>query len=294
MKSKYAEIFILITGLFFLCIAPARTVADEAKYLWIEMENAERLRDGSLNLRLSLYYGRFPDSKTSASEIQELKAFYIKKSFTKAPSEECFKAGIDTSGNSCFINIKSPGENRYTLYVSGVNEIGSEKHNLFAKTTFALFGKSSNDNAYTLPADTEEINRQFEISTDPEFHYWPQTGSLLKVSVSFNGSPLAFSSVQIHDEYNPEKNIISDSNGEIYYVPPDDNELNRKGSTAFKHTILTVEHSDAGEKYISSRTLIFHRSRYGNHRLSTGLIIFGITIAGFFMFMYFIRKRTVF
>ncbi len=294
MKLRYTDIFILITGLFFLFMLPAISLANEESYLWIEMDNAQRLRDGGLSLRLNLYYGRFPYKKNSVREIDNLEAFYIRKGLGKSSSGGCYKADINTLEHNSFININSPDENSYTLYVNGIINNGPERHYLFAKTTFALFGKSSGNNYNDFSADAEKINRQLEILTVPEFHYWPQTGSPLKISALYNGFSAVFNSISIHDERNPEKNIISGGNGEISYVPPDDTELNRKGSTAFKHTIVSVEHSEAGKKYISSRTLIFHRSRYGNYRLKMGVIIFGITMTGFFMTMYFIRKRSAF
>ena len=293
MTFRNAYILILVTGWIFFII-PARLQAGQEKYLWIEMEDAERLRDGSLNLKLNLYFGMFPDKKGPVDEIQDLEAFYIKKGFGKSISAECYKADINKSDSSYYINIISPDENSYTLYVNGIKTKGSDKYKYYAKTTFALFGKSSIDDNIDLSADTKSINRQLEINTVPEFHYWPQTGTPLKISTAFNGSPLVNNHLHIHDEHNPEINVISDHSGEILYVAPEDDELNRKGSTAFKHAIVTVEHSEAGVKYISSRTLILHRSRYGNYRLYTGVTIFGLVTAVFFMSMYFVRKRTAF
>lgn len=294
MKIKDAYIFILICGWFFLNAGSTLALADEDKYLWIEMENAERLRDGSLNLKLYLYFGNFPDKKEPAGKLHELNAFYIKSALGESSPVDCYRATIHNSNGSCYINIKSPDENSYTLYVNGRRIIGSTKYNYFAKTTFALFGKSTNRNSMDFPADTSDINRQFEMLAVPDFHYWPQTGSPIKISISFNGSPSAFNSIYVHDEHNPEIIVMSNNNGEISYTPPEDTELNRRGSTAFKHTIATVSHSESDDNYTASRTFIFHRSRYGKNRNGIGVILFGFTLAGFFMSMYLIRKRSSF
>lgn len=266
---------------------------EEDSYLWIEMNNAEKRNDGSLDLRLYLYFGKTSEQKEAPCELRNLEAFYIKKGLGRPSSIKFCKAKIINSHNCCFIKINSPDENSYTLYVSGVKENGQRRCHYFAKTTFALFGKSLNRNYDDIPADEKDINRQFEILTVPEFHYWPQTGSSLKISASFNGSPAAFNPIHIKDVHGPEIKIMPGKDGEVSYVPPEDAELNRKGSTAFKNVIVTVRHYDAGDIYISSRTLIFHRSRYGNYRIGTGGVIFCFSLAAFFISMYFIRKRSV-
>jgi hypothetical protein len=294
MKVENTYIFILICGCFFLDAGSTVAFTENDKYLWIEMENAERLRDGSLSLKLNLYFGNYPDKKEPAGKLKELKAFYIKKGLGKSSSVGCYRATILSSNGSCFLNIKSPDENSYILYVNGVSIKGNRKYNYYAKTTFALFGKSSNIDTMDIPADTSHMNRQFEVMAVPEFHYWPQTGSPIKISASFNGSPKTLNSIYIHDEHNSAIHIMSNNNDDISYTPPEDNELNKRGSTVFKHTIVTVTHSESGDKYIASRTFIFHRSRYGNYRNGIGGILFGLTLAGFFISIYFIRKRSAF
>ena len=216
-------------------------------------------------------------------------------------------SGRDTDSDGKFnyldltvnVNVNTAGE--YDFYaildkddanfIEARKSLGESVHWYLAKTSFTLFGHSSSKRKYVKPILSNEINRPLEIYISPRFHYWPQTGNPVKITPLFNKDYLARKVVCLFDENMPSMDIMTDEKGNYTYVPPEDKKLNWKGETAFKQAVIVAEETKGDIKYISSYTLLLHRSRFKNRKLLMGVVIFLGTMIGVFLLVIVKRKR---
>ncbi len=222
-----------------------------------------------------------------------MKAFYtVYENRYGNESDTLYHAYIDEDVHGYSIKIESSKQARFVLIVTAEKiKEGISTHYL-AKASFTLFGKSMSDGSERVPLSYESIDRSLEIHIDPEHNYWPQTGSPVKVFPLFNGKMLPEKSLSVFDEHASPLELNTDNTGNLVYVPPEDRILNSMGETASKQTVLVSSMSDNGIKYISSYTLLLHRSRFGKNKHTPGLIVFGSAFMLFLVYTIVVRMRS--
>ncbi len=263
----------------------------EDDYLWLEFGQRVKEKDGALTLPLQINYGRFPDQKKGLGELAGLRAFYTLTEKDNAGNRIFYEAEIEKNSGKCLVHIKSFKTNRFIVLVEGRKSAGEVRYCYLAKTSFILFGHSPSQRKKIRPVPSNEIDRQFEIALTPEFSDWPQTGNPVRMAPLFGKDHLREKVLYIFDENHGSGDIKTDKTGSCTYIPPDDKKLNWEGVTAFKQTVIVAEESKGNTNYLSSYTLLLHRSRTKNRRLLPGAGIFGATLAGVFLLVIAGRKR---
>lgn len=262
-------------------------------FLWLEYGEGSKEKDGSLVLELKINYGRFPDKIDNSVVMENLNAVYTaRRTRIKEDDNPLYKADVHKNKSGYSIEMKSAKEARYILIVTAKkNENGVTSH-YRAKTSFTLFGKSLSEEPQRIPALPESIVKSLELYVDPEHHFWPQTGNPIKVFPLYNGEMQGEKKISVFDEHAFPVELITGKTGILNYIPPEDKKLNSMGETASKQTVLVCGLDDEGEKYISSYTLLLHRSRFGKHEYVPGIIVFGSAFIIFLFYMITIRLRS--
>ena len=292
MKFSILTIFLGLILLSFPVVGADDSSLIAEDFLWLEYNDAVKQKDGSLILEIRIRYGIFSDKVKDLSEFKELKAFYHASDDQGRKAH--YKTEIHKSSSGYSVIIRSAKTTRYTLRVTGIRKGRSKQVHYLAKASFTLFGKAISKGTDTdLPSDNS-LGYLPEINIDPEHHYWPQTGNPYRVSIKFNDENLSEQKITLFDEHlNPAVLNISET-GDAVYIPPDDKLLNSMGETAYKQTVLVSKYAEGGKQYISSYTMLLHRSRYGKHEHKPGLIVFGSAFAIFLFFMIIKRMRAGF
>ncbi len=291
VKMKYRLLAVFFV--FIMFTLPAGGSGDTAPlsddYLWLEYGDAERQKDGSLILEIKIRYGRFPDKITDLAGIENIRAFY--HADDEQGKRVPYKSEIHKSRSGYSVIIRSAKTNQYTMRVTARRKNSEQFIYYQAKASFTLFGKSmSQDEGSDIPSDGS-IDSLFEINKDPEHYYWPQTGNPLKLSVMFKNEKLGKQIISVFDENLGHEVLKAGEEKDCTYIPPDDRKLNSMGETAYKQTVLVSNYSEDNDVYISSYTLLLHRSRFGKHEHTPGLILFGSTFAVFLILMIIKRMR---
>lgn len=284
-----------ITILFFFFLTTASEIfafSSKENYLWIEYKKQVKEKDGSVTLPLQINYGIFPNDKKDISKLENIKVFYSYSGTNNGKNRILYQIKIEKDNGKNLIEINSPATNRFTVFVEAEKTEDKTTLDYLAKTSFILFGHAASNANRIFPVPAPEFNRQLEIFITPEFYYWPQTNSPIKISSAFNNVPLAKKDMSIFDENMPVQEIITDEKGSCTYLPPDDKKLNWQGETAFKQSLITMEESEGNIKYISSYTLLLHRSRFKNNKVLGGIILF--LVSAICIFLYVMIKRAKF
>ncbi|MFH1440433.1 MAG: hypothetical protein ABIH18_00090, partial [Candidatus Omnitrophota bacterium] len=197
---------------------------------------------------------------------------------------------IEKNGGKTQIKIKSAATNNFIVFVEAKITEGGIPRWYSAKTSFILFGHSFTPQPSGLLRPLGIRNdTKLEISISPQFNYWPQTSNPIKITPLFNKDYLPQKDIYIFDENMPLIDILTDEKGNYTYLPPEDKKLNWKGEKTFKQVVIVTEENKENIKYISSYTLLLHRSRFKNYKLFTGILIFLGTMITVFLIV--IRKR---
>lgn len=260
-------------------------------YLWIEFQECHKEKDGALTLPLQINYGRFPDKKKEIPEFDSFRAFYSLNEKDDEGKRIFYEAGIEKNKGNYAVNIKSFKTDRFVVLVEAKATRDGLTCWYLAKTSFVLFGHSFLGRDKIRPVALDEINQRLDLLITPEFHYWPQTGDPVQIMPTFNKDYLARKVICLFDENMPATDIVTDEKGNYIYAPPGDKKLNWKGETAFKQAVMVAEETRADMRYISSHTLLLHRSRSKNRKLLAGAGVFWGTGAGLFLFVIVKRKR---
>lgn len=287
-KMSRKLLICIIFTLSFPFISDAFSPQD--KYLWIEFQECVKEKDGSVTLPLQINYGSFPAEKEESAELDDLRAFYSLPEGAEEGMPVFYAARIEKSSGRRLVKIKAVQATRFIVFVQAKKIDGDQTHWYFAKTAGMFFGHSAGRDEIR-PIAAPEINRQWEIRVSPQFDYWPQTGSPIKITPVFNNSLLPGRVIGLFDENGPAQEITTGAAGSFTYLPPEDKQLNRQGEQAFKQTIIAGEENKGNTKYISSYTLLLHRSRFKNHNLWLGGSIFGGSAVGVFLLVMGRRKR---
>lgn len=261
-------------------------------YLWIEYGERIKEKNGSLTQLFSVHYGRFPDMKRGASlEMEGLRAFYSLREKDGKGEDVFYPLDIDIDVGKSTIRINSLETDNFTVLVEGKRNFGKVKYSYLAKTDFFLFSHSSYKRKKEEPIPYNEIKQRFEISANPEFSYWPQTGSPIEITPLFNQVRLKEKALYMFDENGDIIDTKTNEKGNYTYIPPEDKGLNWKGETAFKQTIIVAEETRQNTNYVSSYTLQLHRSRFKNHKFLPGLGIFCGMLASVFLLVVYQRRK---
>lgn len=285
MKTKLAVVVIFL--LSFIHTEKIYAFSPPDNYLWIEYKECLKEKDGSVTLPLQINYGQFPIQKKNIPKFDSLKAFYTLDKEDNEKSRVFYETPIEKYEEKNQIKIKSAATNNFIVFVEAKITAGDVPRWYLAKTSFILFGHS-----FTVLSPLEKTMScvpELEISLSPQFNYWPQTSDPVKITPLFNKDYLPRKVMYIFDENMPLINILTDEKGNYTYVPPEDKKLNWKNETAFKQAVIVTEENKENIKYISSYTLLLHRSRFKNYKLLTGSLFFLGTMITAFLIV--IRKR---
>lgn len=292
-RRERIKLAVIIFNLFFSFIGVREIYAFSPKnnHLWIEFQECIKEKDGALTLPLQINYGRFPDEKKEIPGFDSFRAFYSLSEKDDEGKRIFYEARIEKNKGKYAVNIKSFKADCFVVLVEAKETRGGATRWYLAKTSFVLFGHSFFGRDKIKPVSLDEINQRLDLLITPEFHYWPQTGNPVKITPIFNNDYLAQKVLYLFDENMPSLDIVTDEKGNYIYVPPEDKKLNWKGETAFKQTVIVAEETRVDMRYISSYTLLLHRSRFKNRKLLAGAGIFGGIGAGLFLFVFVKRKR---
>lgn len=283
---------IFLTCFFsFLGVREIYAFPPENNHLWIEFQECIKAKDGALTLPLQINYGRFPDGKKEIPGFDSFRAFYSLDEKDDEGKRIFYEARIEKNNGKCAVNIKAFKTDRFVVLVEARETRDGATLWLLAKTSFVLFGHSFRGRDKNRPVAPDEINQRLDLLVTPEFHYWPQTGNPIKITPAFDKTCLARKVIRLFDENMPALDIMTDEKGNCIYVPPEDKQLNWKGEKAFKQTVMVTEETRGDMGYISSRTLLLHRSRFKNRKVLAGTGIFGGLGAGLFLFVIAKRKK---
>lgn len=260
-------------------------------HLWIEFGKSFREKDGSLTLPLRLNYGRFPEKRIYPGDLDDIRAFYTLNEKNGKGETLFYNLDIEKDCEGFAVNIRSFKGDHFIVYANAAKVQSRAIRQYSAKTSFVIFGQAFSEDRRVRSVDPDRIERQLEICVLPEYQVWPQTGNPVGIEPLFEGEPMPRKAISIFDENMPPIEIITDEKGEHIYVPPDDRKLNRKGGTDFKQSVIALEKVDEDTKYISSYTLLLHRSRFQNYRLLMGALIFAATMISSFLFVIVKRRR---
>ncbi len=281
-------LFIFIRGVDIYAFSPG----DD--YLWLEFEQCIREKNGSLTLPLRLNYGRFPGAKKGLRELDDVSVFYSLAETDDEGKPVFYAARIQKDKQNYSVNINSSEQNHFIVFAQAKKKRNKITDQYLAKTSFLLFGHAFFKKKNTRTILSREVNRQLEIRTVPDVQCWPQTGNSVKIIPVFKKGRLAQKAISLFDENLPSVEIMTDEKGECAYIPPEDKRLNQKGEREFKQTVIVTEETQGGIRYISSYTLLLHRSRFKNHRFFMGAAIFLGTMVVVFLFVIARRKRIKF
>jgi hypothetical protein len=293
MIGKPCCVIAVILSLFFFYIGPPKIYAFTAKddYLWIEFREQIKEKNGSLTRPLEIGYGRFPEKRKDISELEDLRAFYTLAEKDDDGKRIFYEAEIEKTGGKCLVRISAFKAERFIVLVEGKKIQGKDIHHYLAKTSFILYGHCPSERKKTKPIPPNEINRRFEMCTTPEFLHWPQTDNPVKITILFNQKLLEDRPIFILDENLGIIEATTDETANYTYIPQEDKKLNLQGMTASKHAIIVARESKGNTNYISSHTLLLHRNRFKNRRLTLGAGIFGGVMAGVFLVVAAKRRR---
>lgn len=291
---KHDSALIILIGLFcFLFFGVSKTYAltPETDYLWIGLGESVKEKDGSISLPVEVNYGRFPEEKKDLSELENLKAFYSQGKKNNDNDWIFHETQMEKNNGRYHININSPEQNRFIIIIEAKKTQGELKYHYSAKASFFLFGHSFSDKKQMKPVSFVNPEHLFEISTEPQFDYWPQVENPIKITPSFDKEHLPGSPIYLFDENKTQMEIKTDQKGTCTYEPPNDKKLNWQGDRAFKQTLIATEKFDRNAKYIATYTLLLHRSRSKNRKIFPGAAIFAGIVIGFSFIMVLKRRN---
>lgn len=237
-------------------------------------------------------YGKYPDRKGDVLELEGLRGFFTLNEKDKSGERIFYPVDIERTEKGYLIKINSLKTNCFTVLVVGKRNFGEVRYRYLAKTSFMLFGRSSVKTREVKPfVPSKEITRRMEICIAPEYYCWRQTGDPIKLAPLFDKGPLGGKEIHIADESGDYIDIKTDERGNFVYTPPDDQKLRRKGTLAYKQTIILAEETEKDTIYKSTYTLLLHPSRFGNIKFCLGGSILGGTTAIVFIVVVIRRKN---
>ncbi|MBN2440338.1 MAG: hypothetical protein JXJ04_03305 [Spirochaetales bacterium] len=272
-------------------------------YLWIEFGEHYKEADGSVTLELHICYGTFPDNKSKVFLPDEVKGVYTMNEKDANGKPVFFPLKIMKENDKLFIRITSPKTNPFTVLIQGEKNYGKQRKICLGETTFFLFGSSSGNKKQIEPELSGDlpdfgIVRHLQIDIAPYYSYWRQVDTPVTIGISCDNQKLKNKRVFIVDENNEDflNPTIkqTDESGEILYIPPDDIKLRQKGTTAYKQTVIIAKEQEENTIFISSFTLLLHRSRFKHYNFIFGVIIFFSLFVIFSVFIIIKRKRFAF
>lgn len=260
--------------------------------LWIEYGVRVREKDGTLTLPLEIKYGVFPGKEQGARDLRDLRVFYGSDGEDPGKRVYYHEVSVEEAGRVYRARIRlSDRVNRFTVRAQARRDEYGVTYRYCAKTSFLLFGRFSSGKNKSRGILPNEVARRLEITLTPEFHYWPEVGNPVTIASVFDNSPRPYNTIYLFDENGVSVELHADKTGSCRYLPPEDAKLNRKGEPAFKQTVMVAQEESGGIKYISSYTLLLHRSRFKNYRLFPGVVVFLGTAVGVSFLIMSRRKR---
>ncbi|MGD9200237.1 MAG: hypothetical protein PVI26_01635 [Chitinispirillia bacterium] len=275
----------------FLWVTAICAFSQANHYLWIEFDKGEKKKDGAITLPLYIHFGQFPNQRIRNWELDSLKVYYTRVQQKIREKRNFYELPIEIHDGVYQVSITSFKSNRYIVFVRGIKKYNGITHYYYAKTSCVIFGKAFSMKNKNGRIKSHSIEKTLEIFRNPEFDYWPQTGSPIIISSCFKGKMLPNKTLEIFDQHLDYCKVKTDRNGNVTYTPPHDITLNRKGVNAFKHSIFIVRESSEKENHIFSFTQLLHRSRFAQKHENTGLIVFGVTCA-FMLFLVVFKRRS--
>nr|NJM04410.1 hypothetical protein [Desulfobacula sp.] len=288
MTCQRLELSIIILTCIFAAVSgcislPATADTGCPDYIWIGCGEQTRVKNGAVTQR---YYVRTdPDTCLNCTHGIDYQAFYQfqtsskKQPYRFAPSlskEDYYRVPIQCGRDGLYFDITAETNTRIELYVFGTQ--GSKR--LSAKIVHALFGKAPSRES----RDRGEVSRLPEDFPDLRLRpspgiYYMQTGQAYGLDYTGAGAQAGTLSVLENGQHIEDLSVSPD--GGFSYTPPHDPKLDRAGSYEFKETVALVKEITPEGDYITSHTLLLHRSYLGRLRLQPGLALFGATILVF-------------
>ena len=127
----------------------------------------------------------------------------------------------------------------------------------------------------------------FELTSDQPL-YWPQTGQNFFIALKNFDLPPTGLEVWEDGAVSPAAVLNPGPDGSYAYVPPNDPELDRLGTTATKRIVFVHPLAGGGT---ASLSLYVHRSRVEKRNLPVGLGVFGASLGASALIMAVGRRR---
>jgi hypothetical protein len=250
---------------------PSRLPADEAAacpdHVWITCGEQIRLTDGSLTQR----YGLKSNGGNSAPCTPDIRweAYYRLIDGT-LPGNGYRRVPLECGEGTPRLEINCRTNARLELIVVG----RCSGRRFTAQLRHALFGKASAGRPVqsASPDDPPGDLRRLELQPSRR-NFYMQTGDTYRFA--YHGNAGAVETVEVLEEGRPlPLDLVLAPDGSVDYTPAHDPRLDRKSPYTFKETVLLAREVAEDRAYVTTFTLLLHRS-YGAHLKSVpGLAVF--------------------
>jgi hypothetical protein len=286
-------IFAVICGLVF---GPAIANIECPTYIWIDCGKQTREKDGSITQRYNIRSN--VDGWTNGTESSDYQAFYrLDAKSSKSKSPYCFDRSFPETGyynipvtcadGELYLDINSATNARLELYVHRI----CDGKKLSARIVHPLFGRASSDDEPRIQGPVMSIPADLPRLYLPPFfqNYYMQTGQSYPFGYTDRGATVKTMSILENRKHIAD--IVRAPDGTFVYKPLHDPKLDSTGPYDFKEAIAMVKETAAGWDYVTTYTLLLHRSYIAHLKLLPGLVLFGVTAALFAVIVGCKRKR---
>ncbi len=277
-RSFLSAVVIVISATLVLWV-PNISQADRKQgddlFLRIAYGRQVKEKDGSVTQRFYIKSSNGTRQISNHSLGYGVEAFYTTGGPREKGKEKYIQADVKYIDDACYLDINAGSFEQINLYVTG--RFG-RKH-FMAQTTCFLFGNAIN--VISKGKDKTKLSNNFDthmprLFLKPErHHYWMQTGETY--TFIYKGMHEAQNTVEVIDNLRSVQTIETDQDSAFSYTPPHDRELNWAAHDAVKEIFFLIKESSVNGEYTTAYTLLLHRSRFGNHRLLAGVLLFSVT-----------------
>lgn len=292
-------IFVVICGLAF---GTAVANTECPAYIWIDCSKQTREKDGSITQRYNIRSDA--DGWADGTEGSDYQAFYrldikFSKSKSKSKSKNPYRFDrsfpetgyynipVTYADGELYLDINSTANARVELYVYKT----CDGKKLSARIVHPLFGKAASEDEPPIQGPVVSIPADLPRLYLPPFfqNYYMQTGQSYPFGYTDKGTTVKTMSILENRKHIAD--IVRAPDGTFVYKPLHDPKLDNTGPYDFKEAVAMVKETATGWDYVTTYTLLLHRSYIAHLELLPGLVLFGVTAALFTVVVVCKRKR---
>lgn len=257
------------------CCSETQASTPDNDCLWISYGERIRGKNNEVAQPVKINFGRFPDGRKDLPVSAKLQAFCFFND--GSVNSEWHRKALDLSGRDKdgFIPIPTREHDHVLIYAMAELQSGDGKTVYSAKSAFSRFTRKKPVKPFDLhPTAADPLG----LDIVPRFHYWRQIGETLKISTkpSYPAEPSA--SLYLLDEHAEPKMLICAKDGSASCTLQDDKTLNAQSSKASKIGLVYAEKREGNHRYVSTFSMLLHRSRIMHRNYKAGLAVIAGTM----------------